>query len=48
MDFPVFRSKIISDISRGTEGDVKKEFSILLPIQSTGDLSDLGIFLVIL
>ena len=45
-DFPVFRTEIISDISRGTEGAMKIEFPTLSPTKYTGDLLDLGVFLV--
>ena len=45
-DFPDFRTEITSDISKGTEGEMKNEFQTLSPIKSTGDLLDLGIFLV--
>ena len=46
-NLPDYKAKIISDISKETEGAVKKEFLILSPMTSTGDLLDLGIFLVI-
>ena len=45
-DFPDFRSEIISDTSRGTEGAVKKEFPTLSAMKSKVDLLDLGILLV--
>ena len=43
----MFRGEIISDISCGIEGTMKKELSILSPIKSIGDfvcLIDLGMF----
>ena len=46
-DFPDFNRAIISDISEGTEGEMKKEFPALSPMKVTGDLLDLGKFLVI-
>ena len=36
----------MSEISVGAEGTINKELLILSPIRSTGDLLDLGIFLV--
>ena len=46
-DLPDFSILIISDISEGTEGAMKKESPILLPMKSKGDFLVLGIFLVI-
>lgn len=40
-DFPVLRREIISEISGGVEGIVKKELSTLLPRYSMGDFVDL-------
>ena len=45
-DLPDFRTEIISDISKGSRGAMKNEFPTLSPIKSTGDLLDVGIFLV--
>ena len=46
-DFPDFRREIRSDISEGIEGAMKNELLTLSPMKFTGDLINLGIFLVI-
>ena len=46
-DLPDFSREIISDISVGIVGAVKKEFPTLPPMKLKGDLLDLGIFLAI-
>ena len=46
-DLPDFRTEITSDISVGTEGDMKNEFPTLSPMKFKGDLLEGGIFLVI-
>jgi len=46
-DFPDFKREIISEISEGTDGTMKKEFPTLPLMKVAGDLLDLGTFLVI-